>query len=150
MLARYSAPSYPFLSLEREISRLLNDAQPLLAHPQNSAEAAFTPVLNLWEDPQHYFVSTELPGLKQEEIDVSLQGNDLVISGERKTEKEEKDDKKTWHRRETRYGKFYRMVSLPQDIDASRISAEMKEGVLKVVLPKAERSRPSKIAIKTN
>ena len=144
MLARYSAPSYPFHSLEREFTRLLNEALPAASH---APEAAFAPALNLWEDPQHYFVSTELPGLKQEDIDVSYHGNDLVISGERKEEKVEKDDKKTWHRRETRYGKFYRMVSLPQDIDAGRISAEMKEGVLTVALPKAERSRPNKITI---
>ena len=144
MLAKYHAPTYPFHSLEREMNRLFNDAFPALS---TASEPTYSPALNLWEDPKNFFVSTELPGLKQDEISVSMNGSDLVISGERKAEKDEQDDKKTWHRRETRYGKFYRMVSLPQDIDAGKIAAELKNGVLTVTVPKAERAQPSKIAI---
>jgi HSP20 family protein len=146
MLAKYT-PTYPFLSLEREMNRLFNDAFPLAQN--SSAEPTYSPALNLWEDPKNYFVSTELPGMNQNEIEVAMNGSDLVISGERKEEKVESDEKKTWHRRETRYGKFYRMVSLPQDIDASKIGAELKNGVLTVTVPKAERSQPNKITIQS-
>jgi HSP20 family protein len=103
------------------------------------------PAADIVEDKDGYTVTAELPGLKKEEIKVTVQNNVLTISGEKKKELESKND--TAHKLERSYGAFSRTFELPAVVDGSRISAEFKDGVLKVELPKTEEAKPKEIAI---
>jgi HSP20 family protein len=89
-----------------------------------------------------------LPGLKREDIEVSLQDGALVISGERKTE--EKRMEGELHRQERFYGKFRRALTLPAPIAADKVKAQYKDGILTITLPKAEEAKPKKIDVSVN
>jgi HSP20 family protein len=105
----------------------------------------FTPRVNLAETDKAYEVTAEIPGLKPEDIHVELERDMLTISGERKEEEEEKG--KTFHRVERRYGTFRRAMTLPDAAVAEKVNAEYKDGVLKVVVPKAKEARPTKVKV---
>ncbi|HTA95767.1 MAG TPA: Hsp20/alpha crystallin family protein [Verrucomicrobiae bacterium] len=108
----------------------------------------WAPALDVQEDKDNYVFRAELPGLKREEIDVSLQDDTLVISGERKVEKVEEGVEV--HRQERYYGKFQRILTLPEPVAADKVKAEYKDGVLTVTLPKTEAAKPKKIDVSVN
>ncbi len=93
-------------------------------------------------------VTLEMPGMKSDDIEISLESNVLTISGEKKQTREEKDEESSWHLTERRYGHFSRSFVLPRDVDADRIEAEFEDGVLKVIVPKSERARRRRISIR--
>jgi HSP20 family protein len=93
-------------------------------------------------------LKAELPGMKKEEVKLTVEGGTLSISGERKAEKEEKDKK--YHRMERSYGAFQRSFTLPEGALAEKISAEFKDGVLLVHLPKGETAKPKAIEVKVS
>lgn len=103
------------------------------------------PPVDMVENDDNFVVSIELPGLKKDEIKMTMQNNVLTISGNKKHEFESKED--TVHRVERSYGSFCKSVSLPSTIDSSAIKASYDSGVLKVTLPKVEEARPKEIAI---
>ncbi len=105
-------------------------------------ENAFTPSVNTREGDYAYHIEVDLPGVKKKDIHVEVQDNRLVISGERKTKKETKED--DYQCLESSYGKFERSFSLPDNVDAENVDASSKDGVLEVVLPKKERSKTNK------
>lgn len=102
--------------------------------------------MDLEETDDDYIVQVELPGLKREDIEISVSEDHLTIKGERKREKEEKG--KRYHRIERWYGKFERTVRFPTKVDPNKAKAEYKAGVLRVTLPKLERAKPHRIEIK--
>ena len=104
------------------------------------------PICNLKEDDENYILEAELPGLKKEDIKISLKNDVLTISGERKEEKEKKD--KHSHIVERQYGSFYRSFTLPSGVEEDKIDATYKDGVLKVVLPKTEKAKVKEITVK--
>jgi HSP20 family protein len=106
----------------------------------------WAPAADISETDKEYVVKAELPGVKREDVRVSVEGGVLVIEGERKEEKEEKGEKT--HRVERFYGSFRRTFGLPEDADAEHIRAESKEGVLKVLVPKLTVERPKATQIK--
>jgi len=106
----------------------------------------WTPLVDITEDDKEYLIKAELPELKKEEVTVRVENGVLVLSGERKFEKEEKNKK--YHRVERAYGSFTRSFSLPDDAEAAKVNAEFKDGVLKVHLPKSPTARPKTIDIK--
>jgi HSP20 family protein len=106
----------------------------------------WTPLVDISEDANEYLVKAELPELKKEEVKVSVENGELTISGERKSEKEEKGKK--FHRIERSYGSFLRSFTLPESVNAEKVSAEFKDGVLSVHLPKDERAKPKSIEVK--
>ncbi len=108
--------------------------------------AEWAPLVDIVEDDQHYVIKAELPGVKKEDIKVGVQDDVLTISGQRQYEKEEKDKK--FHRIERAYGSFARSFTIPEDADGEKVSAEFKDGMLKVVLPKTERVKPKQIEVK--
>lgn len=110
--------------------------------------AEWAPLVDITEDPKEYLVKAELPEVKKDEIKISVQNDVLVISGERKYEKEEKDKK--YHRIERAYGSFSRSFTIPEDADPEKVSAEFKEGVLHVHLPKSDRAKAKSIAVKVS
>ena len=106
----------------------------------------FTPSLNVSETDTGFEVSAELPGLKPDEVKVELKEGNLWISGEKKEETEEKG--KTFHRIERRHGEFRRMVQLPGSVDEEKVEAKFEHGVLTVNVPKSEKVKPKRIAVK--
>jgi HSP20 family protein len=112
------------------------------------AVAEWSPLVDISEDDKEYVVKAELPEMKKEEIKINVLDDVLSISGERKYEKEEKGKK--YHRVERAYGSFMRSFTLPEDADGSKVSAEYKDGVLNVRLPKSEKARPKSIEVKVS
>lgn len=108
--------------------------------------AEWAPLVDIVEDEKEYLIKAELPEVKKEDAKVTVQDDVLTIAGERKYEKEEKGKK--YHRVERAYGSFERSFTLPEDADGAKISAEFKDGVLKVHLPKSEKVKPKSIEVK--
>lgn len=107
----------------------------------------FSPTVDVEETEHAYLLSVDLPGLKKEEVKVDLSENVLTISGERKRETENKEN--GGRRYESSYGHFMRSFTLPQSIDASKVEANMEDGVLRVALPKSETSKPRNIEVQS-
>ncbi len=141
----------PFKELEEMNARLSSLFGRLPVRKEGGKEEAMTvaewaPLVDISEDDKEYVIKAELPELKKEDIKVSVQNDVLTISGERKYEKEEKNKK--FHRIERAYGSFTRSFSMPDDADAGKISADVKDGVLKVHLPKSEKAKPKSVEVK--
>jgi HSP20 family protein len=108
-------------------------------------EPSFYPPLNVWEDGDVLRIEAEIPGVKLEDIEVSFDNGELTLKGEKKFEGKENAP---LHRRERLYGTFARTLTLPWEVVADKVSAELKDGVLIVTLPKAEAAKPRKVAVK--
>jgi HSP20 family protein len=103
------------------------------------------PAINIWEDEDNILFEAEVPGLTMNDIELFVVGNELTVKGERN---EERDERKTYHRRERGIGSFSRVIHLPVDINADKVEAVLKNGVLTVTLPKAETAKPRKVEVK--
>ena len=104
-----------------------------------------TPAIDMSEDEKAYKISAELPGIDAKDIDVSLSGDMLVLRGEKRQEREEKDKNKNYHFSERTYGSFQRAFDLPTTVDRNKIAADFSKGVLTITLPKtAEAQKPQK------
>ncbi len=108
--------------------------------------AEWSPLVDITEDEKEYLVKAELPEIKKEDVKLTVQDNVLSISGERKSEKE--DTGKRYHRIERAYGSFLRSFTLPEDADGAKVSAEYKDGILRVHVPKSEKAKPKAIDVK--
>ena len=108
----------------------------------------WTPAVDIQETPEAYFVHAELPDVKKDDVKVTVQNGVLLLTGERRQEKEEKGKK--FHRVERSYGSFLRSFALPENVDDGKLSAEFKDGVLNVRLPKTEKAKPKAIAVKVS
>ena len=106
------------------------------------------PLVNVTEGGDNYYVRAELPGIKAEDLDISVTGNSLSIAGERRIRAE--DEKANYHRREREAGKFSRVISLPAQVDTAKVEASCVDGILTVVLPKSEAAKPKQITVKTS
>jgi HSP20 family protein len=109
--------------------------------------ADFAPAVDVHEDPERLVLRAELPGVKREDIEVSIDANVLTLKGERKLEKEEQG--RRYHRIERSYGTFVRQFQLPSNIDSAQIDAQLSEGVLTVSLNKKQELKPRKIDVKS-
>lgn len=140
------SPLATLLNFGRDFDRLFE--QPLAALGREGPAAAFSPPLELHEDADHITVSLELPGVDRKEVTVTIHDNVLTISGERKQEREVKDNEVL--RSERLYGRFERQVGLTQPVVADKVKAAFKDGVLTVTLPKAAEAKPKSIDIATS
>ncbi len=104
------------------------------------------PTVNVWDEGELLVAEAELPGLKSDDLDVSVVGGELMIKGERKPVVEEGT---SYHRRERGTGAFTRLLRLPVEVDAGRVEATLRDGILTVRMPKAEAARPRKISVQT-
>ena len=109
------------------------------------AAAAWSPAVDIYETANELVLKAELPGIDQKTIDVQVENNTLALRGERKLEKETKEE--NYHRVERSYGSFYRSFSLPSTVDQEKIRAEYNEGVLTLTLPKREETKPKQIKV---
>lgn len=122
---------------------LLDDWRPFRG--ANGQQSMLRPAVDVFEDDSAMHVTIELPGLRAEDVDIEVNRNVLSISGERRLENEQSTG--GYHRIERRYGRFTRTFTLPDTIDASAISADMSEGLLRLLLPKRPEARPRKIEV---
>ena len=109
------------------------------------APAGVFPLLNVSHDSENVYVRSEIPGVILDQLDVSVTGRSLTVSGERAIPDEQTPVR--YHRREREAGKFRRQFNLPTDVDSDRVQAKYQHGMLMVVLPKSEKAKPKKIAI---
>jgi HSP20 family protein len=117
------------------------------AGPAGEETAGVFPLVNVTEDHNNYFVRAELPGVEGDKLDLSVTGDSLTISGERKIPPENEGAK--YHRREREAGKFNRILTLPGQVDSEKVEASCSDGVLTVVLPKPASAKPREISVKT-
>jgi HSP20 family protein len=134
--------------MEKRLSTVFGPARSTAAGDKKEAMAVteWSPLVDITEDDKEYVVKAEIPEMKKEDIKINVHEDVLTISGERKYEKEEKGKK--YHRVERAYGSFMRSFTLPEDADGTKVSAEYKDGVLKVHLPKSEKAKPKAIEVK--
>jgi HSP20 family protein len=129
-------------------NRIFNDMDRLFGPAGFAPAPAFAPFppINVWEDRDHLYAEAELPGMKLDDINVTLtEGDQLTVAGERKWAGPDA----RWHRQECGYGQFSRTLTLPFPVDADHVEARYEAGVLTLTLPKAESARPKRIAVKT-
>ncbi len=107
----------------------------------------WVPNIEMFDKQDSIVVRAELPGLKRDDINISVTGNILTISGERKTDSSIKGEE--YYRSELPYGKFSRSITLPVPVDADKINATFENGILEITLPKSEKAKPKKIEIKS-
>jgi HSP20 family protein len=138
----------PFRELEsfrERMNRMFEESLAPVRGEPGEQYRLFVP-LDVYEEGGSYIVSAELPGVKPEDVDITVTGNTLSIKGESHTERDE--ERANVHYRERRYGTFSRTVELPSDIDTSKIEASFEHGVLKITAARAAGLQPRKIAVK--
>lgn len=113
--------------------------------PQTTTDEFWQPAIDIEENNGNLMVRAEIPGMNKDDIKVSVKEDLLKISGERKQKNETKE--KTFHRIERSYGKFVRIIRLPSEVDADKVKASYKDGVLNVTLPKPESMKPKQIDV---
>ena len=145
MLTRWQ----PLGDVRTEVNRLHDEMNRLFGRYSNGARAFAPggfPLLNLWEDDSNIYVEAELPGLQRDDLEMFVNGeNQLSIKGD---VKQPEPKKGTWHRQERGYGAFTRLVELPSAVEPDEVSADFKDGVLTVTLPKKEEAKPRRIEVK--
>lgn len=135
-------PFREMVSLRDAVQHLLAES---LTRPEAESGASHVPAVDVHETPEAYEVHVSMPGIKPEEVQVTVHGNTLTISGE--TKSEEKKAEGSWIVRERRQGKFSRSMTLGCALDADKAAAKTENGVVKLHLPKAERERPKQIKV---
>lgn len=131
--------------IHRIFDHAFNDFLSPLASSEEVGERAWIPAVDVLESEETLTVTAELPGMRKEDVDITLEDGVLKISGERRFEK---DDKRENYRRiERAYGRFSRAFTLPRNVDRSRVEAQFDNGLLRIVLPKSEDARARKIDI---
>jgi HSP20 family protein len=137
----------PVSTLRGEVDRLFGDFFGPAGAPASTTGTHAFPALNIWEREGELFVEAELPGLKNDDLDISVVGQQLVIKGRRADF--EPQEGVAFHRRERGVGEFVRAVDLPVEVDADRVEAKLADGVLVITLPKAEAAKPRKIQVRS-
>ena len=140
------APLSQLNTLRNEINRLFEN--PLADFGGSEVFNTWAPAVDLYENKDNLVVTAELPGMKKEDIDISLHEDALTIAGERKEEKKYGEDET--QRAERFYGRFQRTISLPKQVDVNAIKANYKDGILTVTLPKAPEAKPRQIEVSSN
>ena len=135
----------------RELSTLQNRVNSLFqdygrpSQDELIASGSFVPAVDVYEDEHKVTLKLEVPGVKQDDLDVQVENNTLTIRGERKFEKEEKEE--NFHRIERSYGSFTRSFTLPSTVDAEKVEADYDKGVLKIRLARKAEAKPKQIKV---
>ncbi len=147
---RESRELAPMVSLRREMDRLfdsfLREPFGLMDWSPWGAEKGWTPAVDIAEDDKEVTVRAEMPGIDPKELDVSVSGNQLTLSGEKKESSETRE--KGFYQSETRYGSFRRVISLPEGVDTEHVDAQYANGVLTLRLQKTTPAVQKKIEVK--
>lgn len=129
--------------LQRDMNRLFSDSFSLAGGRIGPGY----PAMNVWTNQDGAVITAELPGVNPEDIDISVVGDTLTLTGSRRLRQPEEGEK--YHRRERSFGKFSRTFQLPFHVVADKVEANFKNGVLHVLLPRAEEDKPKKITVKS-
>jgi HSP20 family protein len=133
------------LALQNRMNSLFQDFSRSGNGESELATAGFVPPVDIFEDENKLVLKIEIPGIRQEDIDVRLENNTLTVKGERNFQSEGKEE--NFHRVERRYGSFYRAFTLPNTIDQNTIKADYEAGVLKIELHKRAETKPRQVKI---
>ena len=142
LITRYN-PNREFGEFKRSFNLLNSMLDELTSDSSSSFNTAFTPAINTREGEYAYHVEIDLPGMKKDEINIQVEDNSLVISGERKIKKDMKEE--NYYKIESSFGTFSRTFSLPENVDVENIHAESKNGVLEIVIPKLHKEKIDKV-----
>lgn len=142
MYRRYRRPSMwrEMDRLQREMNRLFDTS-----FSRGTRTPTGYPALNIWTSEEDAVITAEVPGLDPEDLEISVMGETLTLSGERKPD--DLPEGARYHRRERGYGRFTRSVQLPFQVDADNVEASFEHGVLTIHLPRSEEEKPRKIAV---
>jgi len=142
MYRRYRVPTLwkDFNRLQREMNQLFNDYT-----PQTVRQASGYPAMNAWENQDGLIVTAELPGINTDDIDISVVGDTLTLSGNRQSD--DLLEGARYHRRERGYGSFSRSIQLPFQVNVENVEATFNNGILLINLPRAEEDKPKKIVV---
>jgi len=141
-------PFSELLDMRREMDRLFGSFFGGTPAAMAAAEGVWAPAVDIQETKDGFVVEAELPGMKQEEIQITIVDNTLTLKGERKREQEVREDGYT--RVERAYGTFQRALALPSVVDANKVRAKYKDGVLTIELPKKEEAKPKEIKVQVS
>lgn len=131
-----------------ELNRLSREMDRLFTRNGTTTPSAVTyPALNVWEDEGHLHVEAELPGFQIDQMEIYVDANQLTLKGERKAPEQKEG---TWHRQERGFGSFHRSLELPADVDADGVTADFRNGILHVTLPKSEEAKPRRIEVQSH
>ena len=143
MLTRWD-PFRELTTIQDRMNRLFQDTYSP-NREEGLATAAFAPPADVYEDENHVTLKLEVPGIDEKDLDIRVENNNLIIQGERKFEKEEKEE--NFRRVERQYGTFVRSFTLPSTVDADNINANYDKGVLTITLPKRAEAKPKQIQV---
>ena len=143
MLTRWD-PFRELSTIQDRMNRLFQDAY-APNREEGLSTAAFAPATDVYEDENHVTLKLELPGIDEKDLDIRVENNNLIIRGERKFEKEEKEE--NFRRVERQYGTFVRSFSLPSTVDTDNINASYDNGVLSITMPKRAEAKPKQIQV---
>jgi len=136
-------PFRDLVTLRDKMNRLFEDA--VRGEEKDLISSSWAPAVDIYETENELVLAAEVPGVEEKDVEISVEDNTLSIRGERKFQKETKEE--NYHRIERSYGSFYRSFTLPNYIDQERIHAEHESGVLKVRMPKKPEVKPRKVKI---
>lgn len=138
-------PFRDLVTLREKMNRLFEEAYSARGEERNLVSSSWTPSVDIYETENQLVLSVEVPGIKDENIEIKIEDSTLSLRGERKFEKETKEE--NYHRIERAYGSFYRSFSLPPYIDQDKIEAEHENGVLKITMPKKHEAKPRQVKV---
>jgi len=141
-------PARDLLGIADEMNRLVDSVLRTDTREASLFKGTWTPAVDISEDKDNFYLHVELPGMKKEDVKVKFEEGLLTITGEKKTEREEKDV--NYHRVERSYGKFERSFRVPTQVMNDKIEAKFENGVLQITLPKAEEVKPKEIEVKVS
>src|SRR5437660_10425726 len=143
-IVRYD-PFRDLRTLQEEVNRLFSGSMPRAFDDEGIARGAWSPNVDIYENKDHMVLEAELPGMKREDFELSVENNVITLRGERHFEK--KDESDNYHRVERAYGSFTRSFTLPNSVSAEGASAEYRNGVLRITLPKREDTKARRIEV---
>ena len=138
-------PFREFSTLQDRMNRLFRESYNDASRDESLTTSSFAPAVDVYEDEHKVTLKIEVPGIEEKDIDVRVENNTLTVTGERKIEKEEKEE--NYRRVERQYGSFTRHFTLPQTVDSENVSATYDKGVLKINLPKKAEAKPKQIKV---
>jgi HSP20 family protein len=144
VLTRFE-PFREFATLQDRINRVFRDSYSSADRDESLTTSSFAPAVDVYEDEHKVTLKIEVPGIDEKDIDVRVENNTLTVHGERKIEKEEKEE--NYRRVERQYGSFTRTFTLPQTVDTENVAATYDKGVLKIALPKKAEAKPKQIKV---
>jgi HSP20 family protein len=141
----FRSPLADVAVLQNRLNSIFSDFARTEGEQESLAMGNFVPPVDVYEDAQQLVLTLEVPGIKQEDLDVRVENQTLTVKGERKFEKDQKEE--NFHRIERRYGTFTRTFTLPQTVDTGAVRASYDAGVLSIALAKKEAAKPKQVKV---